>query len=108
MILTVIYIFLSGLTAALGALLLKRSSKEGIFTWNLIFGIVLYGFSFIFLFLSLIKLPLSIAYNIAAPLTYIFAFIFGHIILKERFTIYKLYGIVLILFGILLVSFSAL
>ena len=102
MIEAILIMALSSLTAATGGLLLKLSSKKGKTIMNkLLLGIALYFVSLIFFIWALSIVPLSIAFNISA-LTYVFAFIFGIIIIKEKVSLSKIIGIMLIISGIIL------
>ena len=95
-----ISIILSSFTAATGGVFLKKSHEKR-FLINIAIGIILYGLSIIFLMIAFTSMDLSIAFNISA-LTYIFAFIYGLTLFKERLTLLKIIGLVLIILGIIL------
>ncbi len=95
-----ISIIMSSFTAATGGVFLKKSHEKR-FLINIAIGIILYGLSIIFLMIAFTSMDLSIAFNISA-LTYIFAFIYGVTIFKEKVTIIKTIGLILIILGITL------
>lgn len=71
--------------------------------WEIILGVSLYFISSIF-FLYLLKTEeLSLLYPITA-LSYVFVTVLSVYVLKEKINKFKLFGIVLIIFGVILVT----
>ena len=103
--------------AVIGQFLLKKGIVEHELSFNFLsilkaffsvkvfFGFFLYGISSVFWLFVLKKLPLSIAYP-SLSLTYIFVVILSVFILREPFSIPKLFGILFIFIGVCLLNIN--
>jgi len=112
-----VFLFCSMFFAVIGQFLLKqgimsqelsmnfRSIISAFFSIKVFFGFFLYGISSIFWLFVLKKLPLSVAYP-SLSLTYIFVVILSVFILKEPFSIQKLFGIFFIFVGVCLLNIN--
>lgn len=74
-----------------------------IFTLTSITGLLLYGLGFIIWLYLLRAHPISIAFPLAAALVIISTQLIGFFLLKENLTADRIFGIILILTGVLLV-----
>lgn len=75
------------------------------FSLKVFFGFFLYGISSVFWLFVLKKLPLSVAYP-SLSLTYIFVVILSVFVLKEPFSVQKIFGIFFILTGVCLLNIN--
>lgn len=97
----------ASLSGAIGALFLKKGACT--FSWrrpvnkNLVIGFTVYVITTIFFLLGLRDADLSFFYPFTA-LLYVFAFVLGVFVLKEKVTRLKVLGMGLIVAGILLNS----
>jgi len=102
-----VYGVVVSVVGALGSLFLKLGAKNFSlrrpFNVRLFIGIFLYVVSTIFFILGLRVSPLSFFYPFTG-LLYVFSFLLGVVILKERFSKIRLFGVFIILLGIILVS----
>ena len=71
--------------------------------WRLILGVVFYGLSAVFFIYALRLGELSVVYPLTS-LSYILITILSALILKERINIYKIFGILFIVGGVVLVT----
>lgn len=69
---------------------------------NLLGGIACYGLSMIFWLYVLSKLELSKAYPLVS-LGYVFTLLLGYFLLHESVNIFKVFGVVLIIVGVMLI-----
>ena len=93
---------------SIAAILLKKGSKKfsllNLFkNCYLIMGFILYLFSTIFFMLLLKLMPLSIAYPLTS-LSYIWTVLFSFLFLKEKFSLNKVFGVGLIILGIVFLN----
>jgi multidrug transporter EmrE-like cation transporter len=113
-----ILLILSIITLSAGQLLLKKGVNEvslqpnfqsilrSLFNPYIFLGYVTYGISSILGLFLLKKMPISIAFP-AMSLTYVIILMVSVLYFKEEFTIYKLFGIVLIVSGVSLLFVKA-
>jgi len=114
-----IILFLYAIISSTGLILLKLGSQsggapvaviDGKLHFNLglyaIFGIILYGLSFIIYTYLISKNDLGYIIPISTALIYIFIFFASFIIFKEAFTALKIVGIALILGGLILLNIN--
>ena len=106
------------ITTSLGLIVLKLSSSSSAvisyvnnkISLNLnfwtIFGIMLYGTSFLIYMYLISKYDLGYIIPITTALVYVLIFVASFIIFKESFTFAKIVGIVLILIGIAFINLS--
>jgi drug/metabolite transporter (DMT)-like permease len=84
-----------------------RFSVKGIIdilrNWRIILGLVLYAFSTVAFIYLLRSEDLSMLYPLTS-MGYIFITIFSAILLKEKINVYKVFGIALIVTGVVLVT----
>jgi len=99
----IIVVVLSSVLGAFAAMFLKKGSKKGLFSKNIILGISLYGAGAIIFVIALKYAPVSILYPVTAA-TYIWSFIIAGAHFKEKITIMKIMGLCLIILGIVLIS----
>ena len=98
--------------------LLKLSSKDGPLleitngkldlniTTYAIFGITLYGFSFLLYIYLIAKFDLGYIIPLTTALVYVLIFFSSYAVFKESFTILKVMGILLIFIGIVFLNFK--
>lgn len=79
--------------------------KESIINLHLIGGIACYGLSMVFWLYVLSKLELSKAYPLVS-LGYVFTLILGYFLLHESINNYKVFGIIFIILGVILIAKS--
>lgn len=95
------------LFAGVGALFLKFGSRKfslkSPFNLNLLIGFVLYVFATVFFVFGVRSSPLSVFYSVTA-LLYVVSSLCGFIFLKERVTPRKIFGLLFIIAGVVLVS----
>jgi multidrug transporter EmrE-like cation transporter len=109
-ILTLIYLVCTtgGLTfMKLGGDSLKIGSKDGILlsmNWQTFFGFVLYLISFLLWQKLIIKYDLSVMVPIITGIVQIIVLIIGHFIFKETLSTVSIVGVLLIIFGIVLMT----
>lgn len=113
---SVILLFVYVICSALGLTLLKLGMNNGLlFSVNagafeikfhilLILGAILYVISFILNMAVMSKLNLSYFYPISAGLIYIAIAIFSILILKERISSIQIIGMLIILFGVVIMN----
>jgi uncharacterized membrane protein len=77
-----------------------------VFNFNIIFGIMLYFLSMILFFYLLSNFKLSIVIPITG-LTYVLNLLMAYMVFHEKISTFQLLGIVLVLAGILMVSYSS-
>jgi len=102
------FILLSTIIGSLGALLIKKVSLKEFwkFRWinfNFIFGLFLYGLSSIFYLLALRLGNVSFIYPLLS-LSYIWILIWAKLFLKENISKTKIYGIFLIVLGVVIIN----
>jgi drug/metabolite transporter (DMT)-like permease len=109
-ILTVINCFFG----AIAALILKKSGGKiknlkpikvaiiEIWKSRILIGIIIYGLTAIVSIFILRKLDVTLFFPLTS-ITYIFSFILAHKYLKERISLHKIIGIVLIIIGVILI-----
>lgn len=112
-----VFLFASMFFAVIGQFLLKqgivnqelsmnfRSVIRAFFSIKVFFGFFLYGISSVFWLFVLKRLPLSIAYP-TLSLTYIFVVMLSIFILKEPFSIQKIFGMFFIFIGVCLLNIN--
>jgi multidrug transporter EmrE-like cation transporter len=101
----------AGLSTCAGNLLIKHSrlvAKPGFWPmvtslWFL-FSLFFYGISVILFAKSLDKLPISVAYPVLAGFVFLFLSIFSNLFIGEVINIYKIFGMLLIICGIIILS----
>lgn len=118
LLMTVLLMLFATLVGAVGSVYLKKgaakfhvSLKQGLLrpisdllkNTNIITGVILYLLGTILFLYLLRSQELSVLYPMTS-LSYIFVAIFSAFILKERINAYKLIGISLIIFGVVLVT----
>ena len=98
------------LLGAVGQIFFKLASKDLNFeiislltNWKLFLGLFLYGIATIIFIFALKQGNLSILYPIIAT-SYVWVAIFSMIFLKEAFTDYKLFGVILIILAVGLIT----
>jgi drug/metabolite transporter (DMT)-like permease len=116
--LMIIMMIVATMIGSVGSLFLKKGSKnfhlnfkKGIFSfikgliynWNIILGISLYGFGTIIFIYLLRNEELSVLYPLTS-LSYIFVTVLSFYVLKEKMNFYKIFGIVCIIGGVILVT----
>ena len=114
-----IILFIYAITSSAGLILLKLGSQsggapvaivDGRLHFNLglyaIFGIFLYGLSFVIYTYLISKNDLGYIIPVSTALIYIFIFLASFIIFKEAFTALKIVGIALILGGVILLNIN--
>ena len=79
--------------------------KEAVTNFSLIGGIACYGLSMVFWLYVLSKLELSKAYPLVS-LGYVFTLLLGYFLLHESINNYKVFGIVLIILGVIFIAKS--
>jgi len=99
----IIVVFLNCVIGAVAALFLKKGSKKGLISRNILTGIFLYGISAIIFISALKYAPVSILYPVTSA-TYIWSFIFAKKYFNEKITKQKIIGLCLIILGIILIS----
>jgi drug/metabolite transporter (DMT)-like permease len=111
----VILMFISTIIGAVGSLFLKigaehfhiRLNIKGIVNilknWKIIFGLGLYALATVAFIYLLKSEELSMLYPMTS-VSYIFIAIFSAMFLKEKINVYKIFGIMLIVFGVVLVT----
>jgi len=101
------------LIGAFGPIYLKRSSKQfnlsfnGLFrNYNLIIGVFFYALATIIFIPALKGGELSVLYPMVSTV-YIWVSLLSIKMLKEKMTKYKWLGIIIIIFGVILIGFSS-
>lgn len=108
-------VFLAGINTCIGNLLLKKSRLVAtdsslfslLFSPWFISGLFFFGINVIIFTKSLDKLPVSLAYPVLAGLGFSLLAITGNLFLDERLSTTQLWGVALILAGIIVVSKSS-
>lgn len=107
------YLFLVSLTVfgALGGYFLKLASEKSKNILRLFFTIYFYIGGLLYFVSAVLNIYVlkSLDYTIVLPitsLTYIWSSFLSFIILKEKFSIYKIIGLILILIGAFLIAIS--
>ena len=75
-------------------------------TYELIIGLMFYGFGAIAYILVLTRVPLSTA-GPAASMIYIFTVVSGNLFFNETITAAKILGLLIIIIGVLIISFKS-
>lgn len=83
-----------------------RGLLDFIKNWQLMLGIVLYGFAFLLYALSLSRLPLNIVHPTMTSGSIVLVGICAYLVFNERFSIMTIAGYCFILTGVFLVSFG--
>lgn len=78
---------------------------KAFFSVKVFSGFFLYGISSVFWLFVLKKIPLSVAYP-SLSLTYIFIVILSVFILKEPFSVQKIFGVLFIFIGVCLLNIN--
>ena len=107
-----IYVVLAGLNSTIGNLLLKKSSNViGVTIWNFIpvniwfmSGLMFYGLNVILFTKALKTLEVAAAYPVLAGISFSLLPVASFILFNERLTSIRYIGIVVVLFGIYLLS----
>ena len=107
-----IYVVLAGLNSTIGNLLLKKSSNVIVVTiWNFIpfniwfmSGLMFYGLNVILFTKALKTLEVAAAYPVLAGISFSLLPVASFILFNERLTSIRYIGIVVVLFGIYLLS----
>ena len=106
------------ISTASGLILIKLGTTNGMpvsivenalkFNINpyVVFGILLYGISFLLYIYLLSKFDLGYIIPITTALVYVLIFIASFVIFKEAFTLIKIAAISLIIFGVILLNIS--
>ncbi|MBS3113291.1 EamA family transporter [Candidatus Woesearchaeota archaeon] len=109
----IIGVFIASLFGGIGALYLKKGSDniklnfwKLIKNYDLIKGILCYGFSTLLFIPSLKFGELSVLYPITS-FTYIWVILFSLIFLNERMNKYKWLGLILIVIGVILIGIGS-
>lgn len=114
-ILIISFMLISTCVGSIGSIFLKRGAEhfhirfnvKGIIdifkNWYIILGLLLYALSTVTFIYLLRSEELSMLYPLTS-MGYIFITIFSAIFLKERINAYKIFGIALIVFGVVLVT----
>lgn len=97
----IVLILISATTLAGGQFLWKISGGLNLFL--LISGFVLYGLGAVFMIISYRFGSLSVLHPMMSA-SYVFAFIFGGFFLKETITDFMILGLILIIFGNILIG----
>ena len=92
---------LSSICVCLGQLLWKLSNKYGMIT--LILGFALYGIGAIIMVFAYRYGSLSVLQPILS-LNYVFSIILAFVILHEKITLLKVIGVLIIIFGVILIA----
>ena len=109
-----ILILIASLFSTIGNLCLKMSSLKGVSdniilsymnVWFLL-GVIFFGMNLLFFFQSLKSIPVSIAYPVLAGSSFMFLAFFGNLFFNEVLSFFKIFGILLIITGIILVSYT--
>jgi multidrug transporter EmrE-like cation transporter len=109
-----VLVFIAGINTCIGNLFLKqsrlvatdRSLFSMLFSPWFIGGLLFFGINVIIFTKSLDKLPVSIAYPVLAGLGFSLLAISGNLLFGERLVGSQLWGVALILAGIIIVSRS--
>lgn len=106
------------LCSATGLTLLKIGVSKGFvlkftsqiirfeFNWILILGMVIYATSFLLSLTAMSKLELHYFYPISAGLIYILVFVLSVCVLKETVDLKSMFGIAIILIGVIVMNWS--
>ena len=107
-IIAIVLVMISTILGAFGSLYLKKGSVKfnlkNLLNKKLIFGMLIYGLSTIFFILALKKGEVSILYPISA-LSYIWVSLLSVKVLKEKMNLFKWLGIILIILGVVIITF---
>lgn len=101
----IIVVFFGSVFGAIAALFLKKGSKKGWINITIIIGLFLYGISAIIFIGALKYAPVSVLSPVAAA-TYIWSFVFAKRYLKESINPGKIFGLSLIIAGIIVMALS--
>jgi multidrug transporter EmrE-like cation transporter len=82
------------------------SIESFLFNPYIIFGFILYGTGSIFLIFALSKADLSILYPIIST-GFIWTFLISYFVLKEQIYLSKIFGVLFIILGIIVLGFGA-
>ena len=106
MLTAIVYLFISIVFEVFATTSLKISDG---FTklWPTIFVIIGYGVAFFFLSLSTKQLPLSFVYAAWSGFGTILISLVGYYYFKESFDFLKILGLLLIVFGVILMKYSS-
>ena len=102
MIVNYLLIVIASIFGSIGQVYFKLSNGL-FFSFNFIYGAMLYGIATLLYVYALKEIPLSIGYPIIA-LSYIFVSILSHFVLGEPLTIYDILGGAMIITGILMIT----
>jgi drug/metabolite transporter (DMT)-like permease len=103
-IIPITVVFLNCILGAVAALFLKKgTAKQGLVNKEVSIGILLYVIGAVIFIIALKYAPVSVLYPVTAA-TYIWSFIFAKVYLNEKITKYKIFGLCLIILGIILIS----
>jgi len=101
----VFIVFLNNALGASAALFVKQGTKKGLTNFDVLNGLFLYGASAIVFVMALKYAPVSVLYPVTAG-TWIWSIIFAGFFLKEKISLKKSFGILLVLSGIVLIAIA--
>lgn len=112
--LLLLYVFLS----SMGLVLFKLGARENTFelvilshhlnlSWKMIIGILFYGFSFLLWLYIVSKNDLTYIFPIQVALVNLFVVIESVVLLDERISLIQGIGILIIIFGVIMVKWGA-
>lgn len=109
----IMLVIIGTIIGAFGAVFLKKGSRHFTFkisklakNYNLIMGVVLYGFSTVPFLVALKAERLSVLYPFVSA-SYIWVTLLSYFYFKEKVNKYKIAGIALIIFGVTLIGFGS-